>query len=198
MFALPEIILASASPRRSELLNQIGVRHRIHPVDVDESVQPGEAPALYVTRLALTKARAGWQRFGQAEALAVLGSDTAVVLGPSILGKPRDQADAVAMLMQLSGQTHEVLTSVALVWAGEARTRTSVTRVRFAELTEAECLAYWHTGEPADKAGAYAIQGLAARFIERIDGSYSGVMGLPLFETSALLRELEGATEAVV
>ena len=186
MSALPEIDihLASTSPRRRELLAQIGVRHDVVPVVVDETPRPGEAPAEYVLRLALAKARAGHALRGDRP---VLGADTAVVVDDRILGKPLDRDDALGMLARLAGREHRVLTAVAVVGERE-ETRLSVSHVRFRPIDAAEAAAYWATGEPADKAGGYAVQGLGAIFVESIAGSYSGVMGLPLFETGELLR----------
>jgi septum formation protein len=180
------IILASQSPRRAALLEQIGVDFRRVPADIDEGVQPGEGAADLVERIAIAKAQAVRALHPD---LPVLGSDTVVVLGHRIFGKPRDRDDAIEMLLALSGHTHEVLTGVAVV-SDTTRYALSVSRVGFRELTAAEAAAYWATGEPADKAGAYAIQGLAAAFIERIDGSHSGIMGLPLFETANLLKQV--------
>jgi septum formation protein len=179
-----DIHLASQSPRRRELLAQIGIRHDVIAVEVDETPRAGEAPAEYVLRLALAKARAGHRLRPDRP---VLGADTAVVQDDRILGKPLDRQDAAAMLAQLSGREHRVLTAVALVGDRE-ETRLSVSRVRFRPIDAAEAAAYWETGEPADKAGGYAVQGLGALFVESIGGSYSGVMGLPLFETGELLR----------
>jgi len=179
-----DIHLASQSPRRRELLAQIGIRHDVLEVEVDETPRGGEAPAEYVLRLALAKARAGHRLRPDRP---VLGADTAVVQDDRILGKPLDRQDAAAMLAQLSGREHRVLTAVALVGDRE-ETRLSVSRVRFRPIDAAEAAAYWETGEPADKAGGYAVQGLGALFVESIGGSYSGVMGLPLFETGELLR----------
>ena len=181
------LVLASASPRRRELLKQIGVEHRVAPVDLDESRGAGEAPPEYVVRLAREKAEAGWQRLADREREVVLAADTAVVLGDDILGKPRDRAEGLAMLLQLSGHTHQVLTAVALRDAGGMASQLSESLVTFRPISRDEAEQYWATGEPHDKAGAYAIQGRAAVFIERIEGSYSGVMGLPLFETARLL-----------
>jgi septum formation protein len=180
----PDVHLASQSPRRRELLAQIGIRHDLVTVAVDERVRDGEAPAEYVLRLALAKARAG--RALRADR-PVLGADTAVVVDDRILGKPADRDDALAMLALLSGREHRVLTAVALVGERE-ETRLSVSHVRFRRIDEAQAAAYWATGEPADKAGGYAVQGLGALFIESVAGSYSGVVGLPLFETGELLR----------
>lgn len=181
----PVLRLASASPRRRELLSQIGVPHIITGAHIDESVLDAERPHDYVQRMARTKAEAVWS---QDPSLPVLAADTTVVLDGIVFGKPEDRADAYRMLGLLSGRTHEVLTAVALASAGGLALRVSVSSVRFRVLTETEIAAYWETGEARDKAGAYAVQGLAAVFIESLTGSYSGVMGLPLFETSELLR----------
>jgi septum formation protein len=187
----PSLYLASASPRRRELLAQIGLECRCLPVDLDESPLPGEAPAAYVRRLALDKARAARSMLddaGSAEAALVLGADTAVVVADEVLGKPRDADDAAAMLRRLAGREHRVLTGVAVIGPGATeRLGLSESRVWMRPILDAEIAAYWATGEPADKAGAYGIQGRGALFIEAIAGSYSGVMGLPLFETAALL-----------
>jgi septum formation protein len=190
---MSDFILASASPRRRELLQQIGCRFYVSPEDIDESVVAGESAEAYVSRMALQKARAGWLRqrdgcsVGNA-ALPVLGADTSVVVDGEVLGKPRDQEHAVSMLLQLSANDHRVLSSVAMVNGETEYTLLSDTRVRFRELTRAECEQYWHTGEPCDKAGAYAIQGFGAVFVEYMSGSYSGVVGLPLAETCKLLK----------
>ncbi len=181
------VYLASRSPRRRELLQQIGVSFDVIDVDIEECRSQGEAADAYVARLALEKARAGRAALPGDRVLPVLGADTAVVAGDRILGKPHDRDAADAMLALLSGRTHRVLTAVALVADGEA-VRVSSSNVTFRTLTGSERAAYWATGEPADKAGGYAIQGLAAVFISRIEGSYSGVMGLPLYETAALLQ----------
>jgi len=186
----PLIYLASASPRRSALLSQIGVAHRVRPIAPDERVLPGEEPARYVHRLAILKAQTLWHQIDAADRLPVLGADTAVAIGADILGKPTDEADCVRMLTALSGRTHQVFTAVALCDEDGAEARLSVSDVTFRALTTVEMHEYWATGEPADKAGGYAVQGLAAAFIERIAGSYSGVMGLPLFETAQLLGAL--------
>jgi septum formation protein len=183
----PQILLASGSPQRRALLAQIGVRHAVRPVDVDETPAAGEAAADFVLRLALAKARAALADAPPTERPPVLAADTAVVVDGAILGKPRDRTDALAMLARLSGRRHEVLTGVALIAAGIERTALSASRVRFRAVSAAEAAAYWASGEPADKAGGYAIQGLGALFIAELAGSYSGVMGLPLFETAELL-----------
>ena len=182
--AVPLLTLASVSPRRRELLEQIGVTHLVSAADIDETVRPGEAPADYVVRMACAKARAVRERGGE---LPVLAADTIVVIDGLILGKPRDRADCLAMLGRLSGRTHEVLTAVALASAAGVAFRVSASEVRFRTVTPAECAAYWESGEPRDKAGGYAIQGRGALFIEHLSGSFSGVMGLPLYETGELL-----------
>jgi septum formation protein len=184
------IYLASASPRRSALLDQIGVTHRVQPVDVDETARGGEPPDEYVRRLAVLKAETLWQKLAAAQRQAVLGADTAVVLDDEILGKPRDEQDCVRMLNLLSARTHQVFTAVALRASDGCQSRVNVSDVTFRTLADDEIRRYWRSGEPADKAGAYAVQGRAALFIERIAGSYSGIMGLPLFETGQLLAAI--------
>ncbi len=184
----PRLLLASASPRRSALLAQVGVPHRILPTHVDESALPGEAPAALAQRLACRKAEAA---LPHCAGLPVLGADTIVVIDGQVLGKPRDAAEGQGMLLRLAGRRHQVLSAVALALPGQAtRVQLSTSEVSFRAITPAEAAAYWRTGEPADKAGGYAIQGRAAVFIDGLSGSYSGVMGLPLFET---LRLLAGA-----
>ncbi|QJQ96450.1 MULTISPECIES: nucleoside triphosphate pyrophosphatase [Halomonadaceae] len=177
------LCLASASPRRRELLASIGVEIEVRAVDIDETPHPDEAPRDYVLRLARDKARA----VSDATHLPVLGSDTAVILDGRVLGKPRDRAHASEMLAALSGTTHEVLTGVAVEGPAGLLEVCVVTRVTLRKIVAEEIAAYWETGEPVDKAGGYAIQGLAAIFVERIEGSYSAVVGLPLFETADLL-----------
>jgi septum formation protein len=184
----PLIYLASASPRRRQLLDQIRVPHAVRPVDLDESRLDGESPADYVCRLAAAKAQALWDRLSVDERLPVLGADTTVALGTEIFGKPRDHDESIAMLLRLAGRTHDVLTAVALCSSTGCEIRLSRSEVTFGTLTEQECTAYWESGEPRDKAGGYAVQGLAATFITRIAGSYSGIMGLPLAETAQLLK----------
>ncbi len=185
------IYLASASPRRSALLAQIGVAHRVEPVAVDETALEGELPERYVRRLAVLKAETLWQKLVQTPAppqrQPVLGADTAVVLDDEILGKPRDEQDCRRMLGLLSARTHQVFTAVALRASDGCQSRVNVSEVTFRKLEDEEIRSYWRSGEPADKAGAYAVQGRAALFIERIAGSYSGIMGLPLYETGELL-----------
>lgn len=187
---LPAIYLASASPRRSALLRQIFVPHQILIPNIDESRLEGEPPADYVVRLARAKAQRIWDRLKPAELRPVLAADTTVALGDVIFGKPRDRAEGVAMLQQLSGRVHEVFTAVALCHANGVQHALSRSEVRFRALTESECHAYWNSGEPQDKAGGYAVQGLAAAFITELNGSFSGVMGLPLAETAQLLTPL--------
>ncbi len=184
----PLIFLASQSPRRRELLNQIGINHQVVRTEVNEMPLPGEAPAEYVIRLALEKARSGRRALGPNVHQPVLGADTTVVVDNTILGKPIDQLDAEDMLSKLSNREHQVLTGVALVSNRDELTCLSVSQVHFREIGPAEAADYWQTGEPEDKAGGYAVQGLAALFISRIEGSFSGVMGLPLFETGELLK----------
>lgn len=185
----PVVYLASASPRRKALLAQIGVAFEQFSVDIPEQRREGEVAEVFVLRLALEKARAGRARLPADNPLPVLGSDTVVALNEQVLGKPADRDEALSMLRRLSGQTHEVYTGVAVVGAdGREESRLSVTHVTFRSLSEAEIAAYWATGEPADKAGGYAVQGCGAVFVERLEGSYSGVMGLPLFETAELLE----------
>ena len=181
----PVVCLASVSPRRRELLTQIGVPHKVVGAHIDETALPGEMPRDYVMRMARQKALAVRDR---GESLPVLAADTTVVLDDVIYGKPRDREEGVAMLQRLSARTHEVLTAVAIADARGVALRLNVSSVRFRKLTLEECNAYWETGEPHDKAGGYAVQGAAAVFIESLSGSYSGVMGLPLFETAELLR----------
>jgi septum formation protein len=184
------IYLASASPRRSALLAQIGVAHRVQPVDVDESALGAEPPDRYVRRLAVLKAETLWQQLAASQRQPVLGADTAVVLDEQILGKPRDEQDCLRMLGLLSARTHQVFTAVALRAPDGCESRLNVSDVTFRKLGDDEMRRYWRSGEPADKAGAYAVQGRAALFIERIAGSYSGIMGLPLFETGELLAAI--------
>jgi septum formation protein len=180
------LVLASASPRRRALLEEAGLAFTIEPIDADEQRLAGEPPADYVMRLALVKARAAFARHA---ADLVLGADTTVALGNDILGKPVDDADARQMLERLSGRAHVVLTGVALVWNGGERVAVERTVVSFKPLSDEDIAHYVATGEPRDKAGAYAIQGLAGRFVDRIDGSYSNVVGLPVAVVLPLLAE---------
>lgn len=179
-----QIILASASPRRKELLDQIKVTYKVNPVDLDETPLFNEAPLDYVQRLAAEKSAACIEQLG--DGLPVLAADTAVVLDGLIMGKPKDRDDAFAMLRLLSGKMHRVYTAISLR-GREHGQAVSITEVRFRSLTECEIAAYWQSGEPADKAGSYAIQGLGGIFVASISGSFSGVVGLPLFETAELL-----------
>jgi septum formation protein len=198
---LPRIYLASRSPRRRELLKQIGVQfevllfreHGLRGRDMDESPRPGEAPDAYVQRVAQEKAEAGWMRVMQRglPRHPVLAADTEVCLDERIFGKPADRADAIAMLRELSGREHRVLTAVSLIVDAAGETIVNENLVRFRELADAEIALYVDTGEPFDKAGGYAIQGRAAAFITAILGSYTGVMGLPLYETANLLRKFQ-------
>ena len=185
LYANPELLLASKSPRRSEILTALGVAFRVVSVDVDEAPLAGEAPAEMVLRLALAKAAAVQVDAGS----IALGADTAVVIDGEALGKPQDEAEALSMLQRLSGRVHKVLTGVAVNGPHGMRSVLSETDVYFRDIGRDEALAYWHSGEPGDKAGAYGVQGLGGIFVARIDGSYSGVVGLPVFETVALLSE---------
>ncbi|HZF16553.1 MAG TPA: Maf family protein [Steroidobacteraceae bacterium] len=189
MLMLPlSVLLASASPRRRDLLRQMGIEPEIVPADVDESRLPAEPPRDYVHRLAHLKAETAWHALPAGRRSALIAADTAVVLGSEILGKPTDRESGLGMLARLSGRTHEVMTGVALRIAGRVDVRVNVSRVTFRALQREECEAYWESGEPRDKAGGYAVQGLAATFIRDLEGSFSGVMGLPLYETAELLR----------
>jgi septum formation protein len=180
------IFLASKSPRRQELLRQIHVDFELVDVEVPEIPFPGEKPLAFVVRMALAKARAGYKQLQRQDAL-VLAADTAVVIDGMILGKPRDRNDGLSMLGRLSGRTHKVFSGVALVSAVGDSVDLSVSDVTFREISTQERELYWDSGEPADKAGGYAIQGIAAVFIKHLQGSYSGVTGLPLYETGKLL-----------
>ncbi len=184
----PLILLASASPRRRELLTQIGVGFEAFAVEADETQRPGESPAHYVCRVAAEKSLLGRNLSGSS--LPALGADTEVAVNGEVFGKPRDFAHAREMLLRLSGREHQVLSAVSLRRGEEHWQALSISTVRFRPLLEAEIEAYWATGEPYDKAGAYAIQGMGAVFVEHLAGSFSGVMGLPLFETAGLLRKL--------
>ncbi|MDA7085204.1 Maf family protein [Pseudomonas sp. SA3-5] len=183
------LYLASGSPRRSELLAQIGVPFITQIVPVDESLLPDESPCAYVERLARAKAQAGLAALADPGEAVVLGADTAVVLDGQILGKPQDRVEALATLSALSGREHLVLTAVALASTAKVAARVVSSRVRFRPLSREEIEAYWATGEPRDKAGSYGIQGLAAVFVSQLQGSYSAVVGLPLCETAELLAE---------
>ncbi|TJY56795.1 septum formation inhibitor Maf [Sinimarinibacterium sp. CAU 1509] len=182
-----QLVLASRSPRRRELLTQCGLRFAVVDVDVEEYPGSAESAADYACRVALDKARAGARRVGRA--LPVLGADTDVVLDGEILGKPRDREHALELLSRLSGRSHQVYSAVAVACSGREAVRLSVTDVCFGPISPQRAVAYWDSGEPAGKAGAYAIQGFGAVFVREIRGSYSGVVGLPLFETAELLAE---------
>ena len=193
------IHLASRSPRRRELLAQIGVRFEVllfregarADADTDEAVRPGESPDDYVRRVTRAKAEAAWQRVTMRRGLQrkpVLAADTTVALGEEIFGKPADPAEAARMLQALSGTRHRVLTAVAVQLEARLEMAVSESLVTFAELDAARIAAYVASGEPFDKAGAYGIQGRAGAFVLRLEGSYTGVMGLPLYETATLLR----------
>jgi septum formation protein len=197
--AIPFVYLASTSPRRRELLAQIGVTHEVFtagatgdPRELDESPRPGETPVEYVKRIARTKAAAGWHKVRQQRMPAhpLLAADTAVTIDNQILGKPPTARAAEEMLKALSGRTHQVHTAVAVAWGNQIEMAVSQSAVSMRALSDDEIAHYVVTKEPMDKAGAYAVQGLAAIFIERIEGSYSGVMGLPLFETANLLARV--------
>jgi septum formation protein len=186
------LILASASPRRRELLTQAGFRFEVHPAHIPEDPLPGEEPVSYVTRLAREKAQVAFARLSaeaaDSENLVVLGADTTVTVDNQILGKPEDAADAARMLRLLSGRSHRVATGVAVVTAKSTDVAAEVTKVEFLALSDAEIKSYVAGGEPMDKAGAYAIQGRAARWIPRIEGCYFNVVGLPLALVSTLLK----------
>ena len=190
------IYLASASPRRRELLRQLGVQFEAIPSNILEVRQTGESPADYVLRVARDKAQFVAKQVKERglPVFPVLGADTEVILDGEILGKPQDRVHGMALLRRLSGRTHEVLSAVCLVDQNSEHAALSTSRVTFSRLTEAEIAQYWETGEPADKAGAYAIQGKAAAFIERLEGSYSSVMGLPLHELAGILKKIGTAS----
>ncbi len=180
-----QVVLASSSPRRAELLAAIGIRFTVMPASIDETVRSGESPVALVDRLAREKAGAVVRRAG---GVPVLAADTIVVVDDEVLGKPRDQDDGMAMLARLSDRVHEVITAVAVASGDRTESRRTLTRVRFRVVDRAEAMAYWQTGEPRDKAGGYGIQGIGGIFVTHIEGSYSGVVGLPIAETDGLLR----------
>lgn len=181
-----QIVLASRSPRRAELLTAAGISFEVLAADIDETPHPNEAPAAYVERLAIEKARAV---LALRPGARVLGADTTVTIDGEILGKPEDDADALRMLRMLNGRPHDVHTGVAVVSTSGVRSAVDTTRVWFDAMTEEDISWYVATGEPVDRAGAYAIQGFASRFITRIDGSYSNVVGLPVALVSSILKE---------
>lgn len=180
--------LASRSERRVQMLRHAGYRFAVVPADIDESVRAAESPADFTARMALEKALAIRARGDVDRGLPVLGADTDVAVDATILGKPRDRHDAVEMLLRLSGRTHQVHSAVAVEFGGNQRVVATCTEVIFSTLSRTDAETYWASGEPADKAGGYAIQGLASRWVREIRGSYSGVVGLPLCETVELLR----------
>jgi septum formation protein len=181
----PQVVLASASPRRRELLRLVGIEHTVIPAEVDEARPPGEAPAVYAERLAREKAGA----IDRDDAV-VIGSDTIVIVDGDVLGKPRDREQAVAMLRRLSGRAHVVMTGVAVAWRGRMSSGVEEVGVTFRALSDDEILRYVETGEPMDKAGAYGIQGFGATIVDRVDGDYFAVMGLPLNRLVRLCRAL--------
>lgn len=182
------IYLASQSPRRAKLLRQLGVPFQVVNVSVDETAHRSEEPGTCARRLAEAKVQVALLSLGSGIIRPILAADTLVSVDSTILGKPADQSEGLAMLARLSGRSHQVLSAVTLWYDGVMHTALSVSTVKFCAITAEEALHYWQTGEPKDKAGGYAIQSRGAQFIERLEGSYSGVMGLPLFETAALLR----------
>lgn len=184
----PQLLLASQSPRRRDLLTQMGLRFEIVDVHVSELVCVDETPLKYVQRVAMDKAQAGWDAAAE-RGLPVLGADTTVVFNQQPLGKPKDREDAINTLLKLSGTEHQVATAVAVV-NGEKRAHClSVSEVVMRQISEADAVAYWNSGEPIGKAGSYGLQGLGAVFIQKVTGSPSGIVGLPLYETAALLAE---------
>jgi septum formation protein len=188
----PKIYLASGSPRRRELLSQIKVDFEVLAVEIDETQRDNEEPAQYVQRVAVAKAQAGFESLHHRQLAPVLGADTSVIVDGKILGKPQNDDDAFAMLRLLSGRSHQVMTTVAVVTALDTHSLTSKSTVDFSILSDSDIVWYLSTKEGHDKAGSYAVQGQAAQFIDNINGSYSGIMGLPLREASMLLKQLEG------
>lgn len=191
------VYLASESPRRAELLTQIGVGYEKVPTSVDETPLNAEDPAVYVQRVASLKARSGWQ-YIQSQQLPprpVLGADTAVILAGNILGKPRDRDHAIAMLSALAGATHRVMSAICVCYKDRELIALNTTEVSFRSIEIDEIHQYWDSGEPIGKAGAYAIQGRGAVFVEQLQGSYSSVVGLPLYETEQLLRDISAGVE---
>ena len=185
------IYLASTSPRRQELLRQVGIEFEVVTPAISEHARAGEPPQAYVQRLAVEKARfaVGLLSTRGLPRYPVLGADTAVVIDGDILGKPRDRSDGINMLRRLSGRTHDVLTALCVIHQDAEHCALSITKVTLGVLTDADISRHWETGEPLDKAGAYAIQGYAAGFVARLEGSYSGVMGLPLYEVTQILQK---------
>jgi len=185
---MTRIFLASTSPRRKELLTQLGVEFDVLKIDIDETPLRDEKPESYVQRMALEKAKAGWDLCKKQQSL-VIAADTSVIIDQQILGKPCSQQDAKKMLISLSGRSHQVMSSVAVMNQESPFVALNVNTVRFSKLTDEQIEWYLNTREGIDKAGSYAVQGLAAQFIEHIEGSYSGIMGLPLYETALLLKQ---------
>lgn len=183
---MKKIYLASKSPRRRALLAQLGVDFEPVEGEIDETPFDNESAQDYVLRLARAKAQAGWEN--SPKDAAVLGSDTIVVFNNQLLGKPKDQADAIKMLSLLSGQTHQVMTAIHLKSSTQSLSDIVISDVVFAEISEQQIIEYWQTGEPQDKAGSYAIQGIAGQYVKKINGSYSAIVGLPLYETKQLLN----------
>ncbi len=185
------LILASASPRRTALLDQMGLSHRQFPVDIDESPLADESPEAMVMRLAEQKAATAWQRLSAAGEtdMVVLASDTLIAFNGKPLGKPADREDCFTMLRSLSDNEHEVLTAISVKGEQGSKTQCICTKVQFAPVSDDDIAAYWDTGEPADKAGSYAIQGIGGQFVKSVSGSVSSVIGLPLYETRCLLKE---------
>jgi len=191
----PVLILASASPRRKELLQSLGITTHVCPADIDESRLAGELPENYVDRLALEKATTAMRLLSQdtrvdAGNLPILAADTIVTLNNQLFGKPKNQEDAIAIWQALSGKTHQVMTAIVLLTESQQYTALSTSQVSFKKLSKQEMQTYWQTGEPQDKAGAYAIQGFASAWVESISGSYSGIVGLPLHELNGLLTRV--------
>ena len=184
----PNLILASASPRRSEILKQIGIKHTILPTDIPEVPAQGETPKSYVARIASEKSFAAQTLSGKSK--AVLAADTEVIIDDLILGKPSSLTDAISMLTRLSGRTHQVITAVSLRYLNHHWSSLSISQVTFRHIKTSEIEAYWASGEPKDKAGAYAIQGLGSVFVQNMEGSFSGIVGLPIYETSILLDKV--------
>jgi len=182
----PQLVLASASPRRAELLRALGLELIVDAPSIDERARDGELPAALAARLAIAKASVVARR--RRDALPVLGADTVVVLDGASLGKPVDRDDGIAMLLRLSGRTHDVITAVAVALADRVESSTSISQVTFRVIEHDEASAYWATGEPRDKAGGYGIQGVGGIFVRHIEGSYSGIVGLPVAPTESLLR----------
>ena len=185
------IRIASASPRRAQLLTELGIDFVVAPADIDERRHPPETPLTYVRRMALTKASVGVAQAPSDLSTAVLAADTIVVRGGRVLGKPIDESDAVGMLLDLSDLTHQVYTAVAIRRGVQQGFACVCTDVSFRSVSMQEARAYWSTGEPVDKAGGYGIQGAASKFVKKINGSYTNVVGLPLYETRCLLRALQ-------